>query len=138
MPVFRGPTLAAPAGTIPLAFGARAGLFAGLLALLFWARFVAGGNVIVSLAYATGVFAPAHAGLMAGLGAGSWSAVVALTMPVFGRLTDLRAWDAAFAAAAAVPVAGFCVWLLRNRGAAQPPGERTKGSSSSWRSGVRG
>ncbi|MGQ9916423.1 MAG: MFS transporter [Bryobacteraceae bacterium] len=138
VPVFRGLTLAALAGTVPLAFGARAGSFAGLLALLFWAMFVAGGNVIVSLAYATRVAAPAHAGLMAGLGAGFWSAVVALTMPVFGRLMDLRAWDAAFGAAAAVPVAGFCVWLLLNRGAAQPPGGRTKGSSSSWRSGVRG
>lgn len=131
VPVFRGLTLAALAGTVPLALGARTASFGWLLVLLFWAMFIAGGNVILSLAYATRVVAPAHAGLMAGLGAGSWSAMVALTMPVFGRLMDLRAWDAAFAAAAAVPVAGFCLWLLLNRRAAQPNGGRAKDSSSS-------
>ncbi len=138
VPVFRRLTLAAMAGTVPLAFGARAESFGGLLVLLFWAMFIAGGNVIVSLAYATRVVAPAHAGLMAGLGAGSWSAVVALTMPVFGRLMDLRAWDAAFFAAAGVPLAGFSVWLLLNRRLAQPAGGRTNDSSSSCSRGVRG
>lgn len=138
VPVFRALTLAALAGTLPLAFGARAASFGWLLALLFWAMFIAGGNVIVSLAYATRVVAPAHAGLMAGLGAGSWSALVAVAMPVFGRLMDRCAWDAAFAAAAAVPVAGFLLWLLLNRRPAHPAGGRTHGSSNSCNSGVRG
>lgn len=110
-PVFRGLTLAALAGTLPLAFGARIHSFGILLALLFWAMFIAGGNVIVSLGYATRVVAPEHAGLLAGLGAGSWSAFVALAMPFFGRLMDQRAWDAAFLAATAIPVAGFLLWL---------------------------
>jgi len=125
LPAFRALTLAALAGTLPLAFGARIPSFPALLALLFWAMFVAGGNVIVSLSYATRVVSPAHAGLLAGLGAGSWSAVVALAMPLFGRLVDLRLWDAAFAAAAAVPVAGFLAWLVLNRRPPQPSVSRT-------------
>jgi ACS family hexuronate transporter-like MFS transporter len=121
-PVFRALTLAALAGTLPLAFGARISSFAWLLALLFWAMFIAGGNVIVSLSYATRVVAPDHAGLLAGLGAGSWSAFVAVAMPFFGRLMDQRAWEAAFLAATAIPVAGFLLWLALARGKAQPAG----------------
>ncbi|MCX7603768.1 MAG: MFS transporter [Bryobacteraceae bacterium] len=122
VPVFRALAVAALAGTLPLAAGARIGSFAVLLALLFWAMFIAGGNVIVSLSYATRVVSSAHAGLLAGLGAGSWSAMVALAMPWFGRLMDQRAWDAAFLLAAAIPATGFLLWLWLNRGARQPSG----------------
>lgn len=122
VPVFRALALTALAGTLPLAFGARVSSFAALLGLLFWAMFIAGGNVITSLGYATRVVSPAHAGLLAGLGAGSWSAFVALAMPWFGRLMDRRAWDAAFLLAAAIPAAGFLLWLWLNRRAVQPSG----------------
>jgi len=121
-PVFRALTLAALAGTLPLAFGARISSFGWLLALLFWAMFIAGGNVIISLSYATRVVAPDHAGLLAGLGAGSWSAFVALAMPFFGRLMDQQAWDGAFLAATAVPAAGFLLWLALACGGSQPAG----------------
>ena len=102
--------------TLPLAAGTSLRSFPLLLALLFWAMFVAGGNVIVSLGYATRTFGAAHAGLLAGLGAGSWAAVVALTSPLFGRLADASAWQAAFVNAAAIPLVGFSLWfLLGNR-----------------------
>jgi MFS family permease len=73
--------------------------------------FVSGGNVIVSLTYATRTFGSAHAGLLAGLGAGSWAAVVALTSPIFGHLADASAWHAAFVTATAIPLLGFTLWL---------------------------
>lgn len=123
-PVFRALTLAALAGTVPLAFGARLTSFPGLLVLLFWAMFIAGGNVIVSLSYATRVIAPEHAGLLAGLGAGSWSAFVALAMPFFGRLLDQRAWDAAFLSAAAISMTGYLLWLALTRRPAHAAGLR--------------
>lgn len=104
--------LAATIGTLPLAAGASLRSFPLLLALLFWAMFVAGGNVIVSLGYATRTFGSAHAGLLAGLGAGSWAAAVALTSPLFGRLVDASAWQAAFINAAAIPLVGFALWFL--------------------------
>ncbi len=104
--------LAAAAGTLPLIAGGAIRSYPLLLLLLFWAMFVAGGNVIVSLGYATRAFGAAHAGLLAGLGAGSWAAMVALTSPLFGRLADAGAWGAAFFNAAAIPLAGFALWYL--------------------------
>jgi len=52
----------------------------------------------------------AHAGYIAGLGAGSWSALVALVMPLFGRWLDARAYRHAFELAALVPLAGAALW----------------------------
>lgn len=118
MPVYRGLTLAALLMTLPLAFGARIHSFPLLLVLLFWTMFVAGGNVIVAISYATHTFTTANAGLIAGLGAGSWSAFVALSMPWFGRMMDARSWDMAFAGAALVPLVGYSCWLWINRASA--------------------
>jgi MFS transporter, ACS family, aldohexuronate transporter len=78
---------------------------------LFVAMFVAAGFVIVGIAYATHVFSTRQSGFIAGLGAGSWSAVVAVAMPLFGHLFDARAYAPAFAVAALVPIAGTAVWL---------------------------
>ena len=115
MRVYRWMTLAAVVGTLPLALASRVDSFGVLLFLLFWAMFVAGGNVIVSISYATHVFTSANAGLIAGLGAGSWSAFVALSMPWFGRMMDAREWHSAFLAATLIPLVGYAVWLWVNR-----------------------
>jgi ACS family hexuronate transporter-like MFS transporter len=77
---------------------------------LFFAMFVAAGFVILSIAYASDVFSSENAGLVAGLGAGSWSAVVALVMPVFGRMFDQQQYQTAFLVAALFPVAGYVLW----------------------------
>jgi MFS family permease len=85
------------------------------LLLMFLAMFVAGGFIILTLAYATHVYSKAHSGLIAGLGAGAWSAAVAVVMPVFGRLIDLGRWDKAFLLTAVVPGIGYLFWLAANR-----------------------
>jgi predicted MFS family arabinose efflux permease len=72
--------------------------------------FVAAAFIIVPVAYATHVFSSAHAGLIAGLCAGAWSAVVAVAMPIFGRLFDRGRFDAGFLLAAIVPLAGYALW----------------------------
>jgi ACS family hexuronate transporter-like MFS transporter len=81
------------------------------LAGMVLAMFAAAGFVVLSVAYATDVYAADHAGLIAGIGAGSWSLAVAVAMPVFGRLFDLHQYAAAFRIAAAVPIAGYLGWL---------------------------
>jgi ACS family hexuronate transporter-like MFS transporter len=78
--------------------------------VLFFSMFIAAGFVILSIAYATDVFPSEDSGLIAGLGAGSWSAAVALIMPVFGRLFDQQRYELAFLIAAVFPVAGFLLW----------------------------
>src|SRR5215471_5686318 len=86
-----------------------------VLLLMSLAMFVASGFVVLSVAYATGVYTSDHAGLIAGAGAGSWSAAVAIVMPFFGRLFDVHAYSTAFWIATAVPVAGFVGWLWLSR-----------------------
>jgi len=62
------------------------------------------------VAYAMHVYAADSAGLIAGTGAGSWSLLVALTMPLFGRLFDQHRYAVAFWIAASVPVLGYFGW----------------------------
>jgi MFS transporter, ACS family, hexuronate transporter len=100
---------------LPLALAPWTHSFGLVLGELFLAMFVAGGFIILAMAYATRTFSGAHSGLIAGLGAGAWSGVVALLMPLFGRLFDLHRWDAAFMFAAFSPVLGYGFWLWASR-----------------------
>jgi MFS transporter, ACS family, hexuronate transporter len=91
-----------------------------VLLLMFLAMFVASGFVVLSVAYASSVYASDHAGLIAGVGAGSWSAAVAVVMPLFGRLFDVHSYAAAFWIATAVPLCGFAGWLVLSRESGTP------------------
>ncbi|MBM3773962.1 MAG: MFS transporter [Acidobacteria bacterium] len=82
-----------------------------VLAEMFFAMFLAGGFVTLGIAYATHVYSRAHAGLIAGIGAGSWSAAVALAMPIAGRLFDQHRYDIAFLIPAVTPLIGYSGWL---------------------------
>lgn len=86
-----------------------------VLAILFFAMFVAAGFVILSLAYATRIFGTRQSGLIAGLGAGSWSATVAVVMPYFGRRFDDFQYGVAFFYAAVLPLVGCILFLLLSR-----------------------
>jgi len=77
--------------------------------------FASSGFVVLSITYANGVYSSDHAGLIAGVGAGSWSALVAVTMPYFGKLFDFQQYAAAFWVAACFPLLGFVGWVLLAR-----------------------
>ncbi len=101
--------------SLSLAFAPRAGSRAAVLALLFGSMFVAAGFVIVSLTEATRRHGERHAATLAGLGAGSWSGLMALVMPVFGRLFDRADYGSAYAIAAVAPLVGTGLWRLARR-----------------------
>jgi ACS family hexuronate transporter-like MFS transporter len=82
---------------------------------MFFAMFVIVGFVVPSVSYATHVYGAERSGLLAGIGAGSYGAIVALTMPVFGRLFDMHRYDIAFALAAILPAFGYLGWAWINR-----------------------
>ena len=84
---------------------------------MFVATFVIVGFVVPSLAYATHIYSPSRSGIIAGIGAGSYGAIVAVTMPLFGRLFDMRRYDLAFAIAAVLPAIGYAGWAWINRSA---------------------
>ena len=101
---------------VPLACVPWVSTFWLVMLELFLAMFVGAGFLILSVAYAVHVYSSSHSGLIAGLGAGAWSALVALLMPVFGRLFDMQRFDLAFLLAAACPVLGYLIWTAINRG----------------------
>jgi MFS transporter, ACS family, hexuronate transporter len=84
-----------------------------VLALMFWAMFISSGFVVVSLRTSAMVFPKEQAGLVAGIGAGSWSALVAMVLPSLGHMFDMQHYANAFLFAGIVPVIGaFCWWAL--------------------------
>jgi ACS family hexuronate transporter-like MFS transporter len=101
--------------SLPLALVPRIENYHAVLFALFFGMFVCSGFIIPPISYATHVLSPSHAGLIAGLGAGAWGAVVALAMPLFGRLFDRGLYGEAFALVTLFPIGGFGVWWWINR-----------------------
>ena len=102
----------AAALSLPLALVPMSESVSVVMFELFFAMFVAAGFVIVSIAFASHVLPSERSGLVAGLGAGSWSALVAVVMPWFGRMFDQERYGEAFGLAAAFPVVGFVLWRV--------------------------
>lgn len=105
----------ATALSLPLALTVWISSLPAVMCLLTFAMFVASGFIILSIGYATQVFSSGHAGLIAGLGAGAWGALVGVFMPLFGRLFDLEHYGLAFTIAAAAPAGGYLLWCASNR-----------------------
>jgi MFS transporter, ACS family, hexuronate transporter len=114
--------------TLPLALVPRTDSFAGVLALLFFAMFISAGFVIAAMAYVTRIFSVKSSGLIAGLGAGTWSLVVALLAPRFGRLFDLKQYGDAFLLAVAAPVLGLILFSVLSRDGARTLGHTPRRS----------
>jgi ACS family hexuronate transporter-like MFS transporter len=100
---------------LPLALVPSLSSRPAVMALLMFAMFIAAGFIILGIAYVTRVFSTAHAALLAGIGAGSWSAVVALMMPTVGRLFDAHRPAPAFTLAALLPMLGFSLWAAQRK-----------------------
>ena len=96
--------------SLPLGLVPYTGSVAIAMMAFFFAMFVASGFVILALRYGMGVYSSDHVALVAGIGAGSWSAIVALTMPVIGRLFDLGMYAQVFDLVIAIPLVGFVGW----------------------------
>lgn len=101
--------------SLPLALVPYIASFPLAMALLCFAMFIASGFIIGTISYATSTFGAANSAFLAGLGAGAWSALVALIMPVAGRLFDQHNYPAAFLLAAVAPLPGGLIWAFLNR-----------------------
>ncbi|MCL4855232.1 MAG: hypothetical protein KJZ78_28040, partial [Bryobacteraceae bacterium] len=115
VPLFRTLLGIAAILSLSLAFVTAIPTTAGVMVQLFFSMFLAAAFVILPIAHATTALSARHAGLIAGLGAGSWSAILALLMPVFGRLFDLGRYQDAFGIAAVIPCLGFAGWWISTR-----------------------
>jgi ACS family hexuronate transporter-like MFS transporter len=82
-----------------------------VLALLFWATFIADGFVVTSLRVGMRIYAAERTAMVAGIGSGSWSAVQALVLPVYGRWVDLQWFGTIFVTMSLLPIVGTALWF---------------------------
>jgi len=109
-PRFRGLMLASLILSLPLAFLHSLDSPALVLGEMFLAMFALAGFVVLSIAWTTRAFPEGHSGFLAGIGAGSWGAIVALTSPFLGRLFDQNHYVTAFRIATIFPIVGWVLW----------------------------
>ena len=95
---------------LPLVSVTRFHSEAAVLALLFWSMFIAAGFVVGSLHTSALVYPREQTALVAGIGAGSWSLIVALVLPSLGTMFDRHHYANVFLFTALVPLLGALCW----------------------------
>ena len=109
-PKYRGLMFAAMVCGTPFFFAHSLASGPAVLAAMWLEMFSCAGLVVLAVSYVTHELPGSQAGLLAGLGAGSWGAVVALMMPLFGRMFDHAEYELAFRVTALFPVVGYVCW----------------------------
>ena len=86
-----------------------------VLALFFWATFIADGFVVLSLRVGSQIYPKDRTAMVAGIGSGAWSLVLVGLLPVYGRLIDLKWYGLVFLSMSLMPVLGTGIWMLLSR-----------------------
>lgn len=86
-----------------------------VMIVFFWSMFVAAGFIVVALRAAARDYPAGQTSMVAGLGAGTWSALVAVLLPLLGRWFDQQRYTETFLLVTMVPVAGTVLWLWLTR-----------------------
>ncbi len=100
---------------LPVALVTQTNSLAIVLALLFWATFVADGFVVTSLRVGMRIYPSDRTAMVAGIGSGSWSAVQAVVLPIYGRWVDLQWFGVIFLTMSLLPVVGTALWFWLSR-----------------------
>lgn len=99
--------------SLPLAAVTMTGGVALVMALFFWAMFVAAGFIVVALRAAARAYPRQQTAMVAGIAAGSWSALVAVLLPLLGEWFDRRLYQQTFLLVSLMPAAGAAAcWAL--------------------------
>jgi MFS transporter, ACS family, hexuronate transporter len=106
--------------SLPLAATGWTKSFPLVLMHFFLAMFVAAAFQILPLIYGTEIFSRSYSGYLGGVASGAYGAGLAVLMPLFGKLFDLRRYDLAFTLAALCPVLGYLCWLVAARRTSVP------------------
>jgi ACS family hexuronate transporter-like MFS transporter len=81
-----------------------------VLAFFSWAMFIAVGFIVMSLHLGARAYSRDQTGMVAGVGSGAWSAVVAILLPIYGRLFDRQLYAAIFISLSVIPILGTWLW----------------------------
>jgi len=82
------------------------------IALLTFGLFASGGLIVVTLRTGALAYSADQRSMAAGIASSSFSAAVALTLPVLGFLFDRQQFSSAFALVAVLPIIGAAIWWL--------------------------
>jgi ACS family hexuronate transporter-like MFS transporter len=107
--------------SIPVAFVTLAKSWPVVMALFFWATFVADGFVVMSLRVGSRIFPKDRTGLVAGIGSGSWGAIQAAILPLYGQAFDRQWYATCFISMAILPAIGTLLWLWLSKPWAESP-----------------
>lgn len=99
----------------PVGFVTRIESWQGVVAIFAWAMFVADGFVVMSLRVGARIYPRDQAGMIAGIGIGAWSAVLAFLLPLWGRWFDRKMYGATFLMMSVMPLIGTALWLWLTR-----------------------
>ena len=83
--------------------------------LFFWSMFVAAGFIVVSLRAASHSYPATQMSMVAGLGAGTWSALVGALIPLLGRWFGQGRYTETYLLVTLIPVVGTAMWLWLTR-----------------------
>jgi ACS family hexuronate transporter-like MFS transporter len=95
--------------TLPFAATPFVRALPAVLALMFLQMFVSAGFVIVSLSEVTQRSSERHSAYLSGIAGGAWSGLLALVMPLIGKLFDRGDYAAAYALATLAPILGWAI-----------------------------
>jgi predicted MFS family arabinose efflux permease len=82
------------------------------IALLSFGLFASGGLIVVTLRTGALAYPPDQRSMAAGIASSSFSAAVALTLPICGFLFDRQLFSTAFVMVALLPIIGATIWWL--------------------------
>jgi ACS family hexuronate transporter-like MFS transporter len=105
--------------TIPFAAVPWTNSPAIVLLLFFWTMFITGGFQMLALRTGARAYPREKTALVGGTASGAWSAVAAVTLPVFGRWFDQGRYAALFWSVAFLPLIGTTLWLWLSRSSAE-------------------
>lgn len=106
--------------SLPVALVTLTNSWVVVMALFFWATFVADGFVVMSLRVGSRIFPKDRTGLVAGIGSGSWGAIQAAILPLYGKAFDNGWYTACFVSMAILPAVGTLIWLRLSKPWAEP------------------
>ena len=100
---------------LPVAFSTMLTSWQAVLAMFLWSMFVADGFIVMGLHIGSRVFTKDEAGLAGGIGGGSWSAVLAIMLPIYGKLIDVKNFTPIFVSMALFPLVGTLLFIVLSK-----------------------
>ena len=101
--------------SLPLGFVTSMTTPVGAVSVFFFAMFVTAGFIVVGLRSGARAYPEGQRSMVAGMAAGSWSALVAVILPVLGGWFDQRLYGQTFLVVSLMPVVGTSAWWLLTR-----------------------